>query len=96
MKTKKTSATSLQTRAQAFLARPVPNSIDYVPNSIAEQFIRAFAKTGSLPGDDETSELLELTAMESSAVTDSQTDPAAAEYFRESSALLEGILAERG
>jgi len=85
----------LQTRAKAFLARPVPATMNYVPDSIAERFIRVYAQEGQLSEDGEAMELLGLAAMESSAMADQSKDQQVAEYFRESSALLESMLAER-
>ena len=85
----------LQARARAFLQRPIPEGIGYVPDSIAERFIARYAQAGSLPDDDEAMELLGLACMESSAMADQLTDPMASAYFRESSAILEAMLAER-
>jgi hypothetical protein len=48
-----------------------------------------------LPGDAETAELLGLAGMDSSALAGQLTDPEAAGYFRESSLILEMMLAER-
>ena len=84
----------LQTRAKAFLKRPIPDGIGYVPGSIAERFIAMYAKKGSLPDDPDTAELLGLAGMESTAMAEDKSGPAA-EYFRETSAILESILAER-
>jgi len=85
----------LQARARSFLARTIPEGIRYVPNSIAERFIRMYANEGGLPQDEDTMELLGLAAMESCAIVDRLKDGPAREYFRESSAILESILAER-
>jgi hypothetical protein len=85
----------LQTRARAFLARAIPAGIGYVPDSIAERFIRTYAIEGRLPEDPDTMELLGLAASESCAMADQLKDETAAEYFRESSRILESILAER-
>jgi hypothetical protein len=85
----------LQARAKAFLQRTIPAGIDYVPNSIAEELIATYARRGQLPGDAETAELLGLAGMESSALAGQLTDPEAAGYFRESSLILEMMLAER-
>lgn len=84
----------LQTRAEAFLQRPIPKGLDYVPDSIAERFIATYAKERRLPDDPDLRELLELTCMESSQMADTHADPEVAEYFRESVAILEAILAE--
>jgi hypothetical protein len=85
----------LQARARAFLKRTIPATINYVPNSIAERLIGVYARDGRLDDDAETMELVGLAAMESSAMADQLTDPAAVEYFRENSAILELMLAER-
>jgi hypothetical protein len=85
----------LQTRAKDFLQRAIPESIGYVPNSIAERFIRIYAAEGELPEDADTMELLGLAAAQSSSMTEQLKDPKAVEYFRESSAILESMLAER-
>ena len=85
----------LQTRAKDFLARPVPATMNYVPDSIAERFIRVYAQEGQLSEDGEAMELLGLAAMESSAMADQSKDQQVAEYLRASSALLESMLAER-
>ena len=85
----------LQARAIAFLERPIPAGINYAPNSIAERMITTYAKRGGLPDDAEAVELLELAAMESTAMADQLTDPVAVDYFRENAAILEVMLAER-
>jgi hypothetical protein len=84
----------LQARARAFLQRTVPATVSYVPDSIAERLIGAYARDGQLPNDSETMELVQLAGMESSAHVERLSDPAAIEYFRENSSILEGILAE--
>ena len=84
----------LQTRAAAFLKRAIPADIDFAPESIAEMFITTYAKRGSLPDDPEGDELLSLACIESRSMAEQLTGQAA-EYFQESSAILEGILAER-
>ena len=85
----------LQARAKTFLQKPIPQGIDYVPGSIAETLIATYAERGFVPDDAETAELLGLAGMESQAAADRFSDPVAAEYFRETSAILEAILAER-
>jgi hypothetical protein len=88
-------STELQARAKDFLQRAIPEAIGYVPNSIAERFIRTYAAEGELPEDADTMELLGLAAEESCSMADQLKDPKAVEYFRESSAILESMLAER-
>jgi hypothetical protein len=85
----------LQARARAFLQRTIPGAVNYVPDSIAERLIGVYARDGQLPDDAETMELVGLAAMESSAMAEQLTDPAAVEYFEENSAILEMMLAER-
>jgi hypothetical protein len=84
----------LQARAAAFLRRAIPDGIDFVPGSVAEMFIATYAKRGSLPDDPEADELLSLACVESQSMADQLTGQAA-EYFQESSAILEGIQGER-
>lgn len=84
----------LQQRARAFLKREIPSGIDYVPHSLAENFIATYARRGRLADDDDTAELVGMAGMEASAMADDLKDPAAAEYFRETSNLLEAILSE--
>jgi len=88
-------STELQSRAKSFLKRTIPAGVHYVPNSIAERFIKSYAQEGQLPDDAETMELLGLAAMETCSMIDQLKDPAALDYFRESSAILESMLAER-
>lgn len=86
-------ADSLQSRAAAFVDRPVPAGLDYVSGSIAERIIAQYAAEGRLDVDDELGELLELTVMEASASVD-QYEGAAREYMAESAAILEAIAEE--
>jgi hypothetical protein len=88
-------SSDLQARAKTFLQKPIPDGINYVPGSIAETLIATYAERGSVPDDAETAELLALAGMEAQAAADRFSYPAAAEYFRETSAILEAILAER-
>ena len=85
----------IQARARSFLNRKIPPGIGYVPDSIAERFIAKYAQEGELPDDAETMELLGLAAMETNTMLDKLEDAEAVDYFRESSAILESILAER-
>jgi hypothetical protein len=87
-------SSELQARARSFLDRNIPAEIGYVPNSIAERFIRTYADEGQLSDDPETMELLGLAAMDSRAMLDQLKDSAAMDYFRESSTILESMLAE--
>ncbi len=91
---KNQSPSELQTRAKAFLQRTIPAEIDYVPGSIAESLIATYAECGHLSLDAETAELLGLAGMESQAAAGRYSNPAAVDYFRETAAILEAILAE--
>ena len=84
----------LRARAKAFLERGIPKGLDYVPDSIAERLIATYAKKGELPEDDDVAELLELASMESSQMAETHDVPEVAEYFRESAAILEAMMAE--
>ena len=84
----------LQARAKAFLQRPVPKTLDYVADSMAEQMLATYAKRGRLPEDSESAELLELVIMQSSEMARQAGATEIGEYFRESAAILEAIQAE--
>lgn len=89
-------SSELQTRARAFLQRPIPSGIDYAPDSLAERFIATYAARGGLPEDDEATELLGLACLESSALSEQfSNNPAARDYFQENASILEKMLAER-
>ena len=84
---------ALQERAKAFLKRPVPAGIDYVPGSMAELFIAAYAKRGKAAPDAESREMMELCAMEAEAAAAARRGEPAA-YFRETAAILRAMLGE--
>jgi hypothetical protein len=83
-------ADSLRQRAQQFLQRPVPPELDYVPGSMAEGLIAAYAKGGAAAIDDEARELLELCLMETGDAIGRHAG-AARDYLQESAAILQGI-----
>lgn len=83
----------LQQRARAFLQRPVPDGMAYVPDSISERFIATYAEEGRVKLDGELAELLELCVMEAELAADSKSGDEAA-FFRESHEVLKGIQEE--
>ena len=86
-------STELQRRAEEFRKRPIPKGLSYVPDSIAERFIAAYAANGKLEQDPDLAELLDLCIMETVGAVKSKSRAAAA-YFRESTAILQAIQAE--
>jgi hypothetical protein len=83
----------LQQRAKRFLAMPIPEGMDYVPDSVAERFIVEYAEAGKVTLDPELRELLQIVVMESSVVEDAQ--PGSQEAFmNESAFVLREILNE--
>ena len=84
---------SLRERCRAFLERPVPAGVDYVPGSVAETVLRLAAE--ATPLDPELLELLELCIPESREAAKRHTGEAR-DYFRASAALLEEIAAQGG
>lgn len=86
--------TDLQREAQAFLDRPVPQQINYVPDSIVERLIRSFALGQHF--DDEALELLEICAYELDITAEQFTGDAKV-YFTDCANLVRSILVvERG
>jgi hypothetical protein len=87
---------TLQERAKALLARPIPSELapDYVPNSMADIFIAAYAKNGAL--DDEALEMIGLCAMEAASAAESYKTDEARAYFIECAAVLTAIEEESG
>jgi hypothetical protein len=83
----------LQARAKAFLERPVPEGISYVPDSLSERFIAAYAEQGRLQLDADLSELLGICLIESFGAASGKTGGVAA-YFRENAELLQAIKQE--
>ena len=83
----------LQARAKAFMARPIPQGMPYVPDSISERFLVAYATDGKLDLDPELGELLGICVAEAYNAAGSRTGEEAA-FFRESAEILEAIQAE--
>jgi hypothetical protein len=90
---KKSSAVSLQQRAKAFLERPIPKGMPYVPDSISERFIAEYAATGKVMLDGESRELLQLCVVEGDNAAQ-QKQGTEREFFLESAAILHAILDE--
>lgn len=84
---------SLQDRAKAFLKRPIPKGVNYVPDSISERFIASYAENGKIDLDPELAELLEICVDEGERAAKKHSGEAR-EYFEESAAILRAILNE--
>lgn len=84
---------NLQQRAKAFLERPIPKGMPYVPDSISERFIAEYAATGKVVLDGETHELLQICVLEGDN-TAQQKQGAEREFFMESAAILRVIAEE--
>lgn len=84
---------SLRNRAKAFMKRPVPADVGYVPDSVSERFITAYANEGKVDVNSETGELLQLCVMESAGAAE-EGSPERQAYFREICEILDAILAE--
>jgi hypothetical protein len=83
----------LQARAMAFLERPIPQGMPYVPDSVSEQFLVAYATDGKLDSDAVLAELLAICVAEAYSAARSKTGEEAA-FFRESAEILEAIQVE--
>jgi len=88
-----TMSASLQERAKAFLKRPIPKGMPYVPDSMSERFIVMYAEKGSVDLDAELTELLEICVVEGERAANEKSG-AEQEFFKESAAILRAILAE--
>lgn len=84
---------TLQERAKTFLDRPIPEDLDYIPGSISENIIAAYAADGRVDLDPELGELLEICIVEGFSAAE-QGSPERRAYFRESAAILQAIQAE--
>ena len=84
---------TLRQRCRAFVERPAPAGLGYVPDSIAERILRLTAE-GFGPLDHELAELLELCIPETHAAAEALQGEARA-YLLESAALLEEVAASR-
>jgi hypothetical protein len=83
----------LQVRVKALLKRPIPDDMDYVPDSLAERFLAQYAETGRLALDGETAEILFLIVNESASDI-SKINPGEHDFMTESHAILQSILDE--
>jgi hypothetical protein len=83
----------LRARAKAFLERPIPQGMPYVPDSISERFLVAYATDGKLDVDPEMLDLLEICILEGHNAADTKSGDEA-DFFRESAEILEAIQAE--
>lgn len=83
----------LQARAKAFLDRPIPEGMPYVPDSLSERFVVMYAADGFLTLDPELSEILDICVLEAFNAADSKLGEEA-EFFRESAEILQAIQAE--
>ncbi len=80
----------LQERARQFLDWKIPESIDYVPNSISELLIRKYANTGEIPCPEESNNMLQL-CVDSGFQNLMKHKGEAHKYFSESLQILMGI-----
>ena len=83
----------LQERAKRFLETPIPEGMNYVPDSISERFIIEYANSGKVVLDPELGELLQLVVMESPIVEGAKPGTEEA-YMNESAIILRGIINE--
>src|SRR6266478_567861 len=93
LRTSSRDMSELQERTKAFLARPIPEDLDYVPDSFAERFLAQYAQDGQLTLEPETAELLALMVQDTKA-NPIEYKPDARGYMAESQAILEQILTE--
>lgn len=83
----------LQARAKAFLERPIPPQMSFVPDSISERFFVAYATDGKIDVDSELAELLAICVLDAHNAAESKSGNEAA-YSSESAEILEAIQAE--
>jgi hypothetical protein len=88
-----TMSSKLQARAKAFLDRPIPEGMPYVPDSLPERFVALYATNGAVTLDAELSEILDICVLEAFNAADSKLGEEA-EFFRESAEILRAIQAE--
>jgi hypothetical protein len=82
----------LKQRAKAFLKRPVPSEITYVPGSLVEVFLTAYSQ-----GEELDPELVELATMGAAEMDDAEESHSTADakaYFRDCKTILDEIFAE--
>jgi len=82
----------LKERAKIFLDRKPPEEVAYVPDSIAELFIRNYVQGQKF--DEELIELGELAMMAAGEAIDAHSTEDARAYFGECQSILKGILSE--
>jgi len=82
----------LQARVKAFLMRPVPEDMDYMPDSLAERFLIQYAEDGHLTLEPETAEILATMVEDEETNSLEQCQPGEREYLDESRKLLAAIL----
>ena len=83
----------LRTRAKAFVDRPIPEGMSYIPDSLSERFVATYAATGTVDLDPELAEILHLCVLEAFNASDGKIGEEA-EFFRESALILHAIQAE--
>ena len=86
-------ANALQERARAFLQRPIPKGMAYVPDSISERFIATYAADGKVELDSELAELLGICVTEARTAAGAKSGEEA-EFYRESAEIL-GLILEQ-
>ena len=72
---------------------PIPEEMNYVPDSIAERFIVEYAENGKLRLDDELAELLEMVKMELKVVENAKPGTKAS-YMNECAEIINEIYGE--
>ena len=81
---------ALQSKAQTFLDRPVPESAEFVPDFAAEAILTHYAATGRPKLAAKQIELCTFEALEAAAAARNR-NPDEADYFRECAELLRAI-----
>jgi hypothetical protein len=84
----------LQDRTGAFLKQPIPEGMDYVPDSLSERFLAEYARDGRLALEAEIAEILAMMVEDADSDESMQYNPGEREYIRESQQLLKEILDE--
>jgi hypothetical protein len=86
-------STMLQVRVKEFLQRPIPAGMPYLPGSLSEQILGAYATNGTVQLDSEWTEILAICVVEASNAAASKAGEEGA-YYRETSELLRAIQLE--
>jgi hypothetical protein len=84
----------LQDRTKAFLKRPIPKNMEYMPDSLAERFLVQYAQDGHLTLEAETAEILAIMVNDTESNAPEQYKPGEREYMAESHQILAEILQE--